>query len=132
MRVCGRVLVVISLLACLRPAFSAEAICLKSGFCLEADSHSSTADTIVLHLGSGTLEYAKQDVASILTSPAEPGEKDTSRPPIRESQLLKPEDLLVRAAEQQGLGSDVDFVLSVAKIESGLRQSAVSNKGALG
>lgn len=132
MRVYGPVLAVISLLTCLRPIFAAETICLKSGFCLEADSHSSTVETIVLHLGSGTLEYAAQDVASIQTSSVESGKKDTTIPPVREDQQLKPEDLLVKAAKQQGLGSNVDFVLSVAKIESGLRQSAVSNKGALG
>lgn len=130
MRLSGLVLAIFSLLLGTWSAPAAETICLKSGFCLEADSHSSTGDTLVLQLGSGTLEYAAQDVASIEPLPSEPSTPAPAEVPAFSA--LSPEQLLARAAGQVGLGSHADFVLSVAKVESGLRESAISKKGAFG
>lgn len=112
--------------------FAAETICLKSGFCLEAESHSTTADAFVLHLGSGTVEISPQDIDSIQVLQSG-SQSDTSS---QQAGSLTPatttSELLSKAARQQGLGAYTDFVRSVAKIESGLCESAVSPKGAFG
>lgn len=136
MRLSVTVLALVSAVASMHPASAAETICLKSGFCLEADSHTSTAGTLVVHLGPGTLEYAAEDIASI-----ESHLSDSNKPPAPQKSSdaaglnpsePSPGELIAKAAEQEGLASHADFLLSVAKIESALKQSAVSKKGAIG
>ncbi|MBV8553017.1 MAG: lytic transglycosylase domain-containing protein [Acidobacteriaceae bacterium] len=124
-RVVGCAVLLISVEAC----SAKELVCLKSGFCLQADSHRSSNGTLVLRLGQGTLEYPEENVASIQSVP----EAVTEKPSVQPSAALaaiKTDELLSQAADQQGLYRD--FVLSVAKVESGLHPQAVSRKGALG
>jgi soluble lytic murein transglycosylase-like protein len=52
------------------------------------------------------------------------------KPPTAIQRTANPEDLLIRAALEQGL--EPEFVRSVARAESGFHQEAVSVKGALG
>ncbi len=104
-----------------------EAVYLKTGFSLEADSHTQQNQTLVFRIGTGTLEFAASDVDRIEMIP----DAGSARPAVAPSpECRKPEDILNRAAESQGL--DQEFVRSVAKIESGLRQEAISRKGAVG
>lgn len=104
-----------------------EAVYLKSGFSLEADSHTQQDQTLVVHVGTGTLEFSASEVDRIETIP-DSGPARAALTPSPEFQ--KPEEILNQAAENQGV--DQDFVRSVAKVESGLRQEAISRKGAIG
>ena len=126
-------LTVASLLLAVHLCSAAETICLKSGFCLDAESHSATPDKFVVHLASGTVELSPQEIDSIqLVASAESSGGSSSSPAAIPKPSVNVSDLLTKAASQQGLGAYADFVRSVAKIESGLRQTAVSPKGASG
>ena len=103
-----------------------EIVHLKNGFTLEADSHTEENGTTVLRMGTGTLTLSQSDIGSIevvsrpaMTAPEKSGEANP-----------EPEKLLADAAEAYGI--DPAFVRSVAQIESGLQQGAVSPKGAIG
>jgi Transglycosylase SLT domain len=105
-----------------------EAVYLKNGFSMEVDSCQQQGTITVLNTGSGTLELSTDEISKVekLADPVvrEPALPDAAALP------LAPEKLLVSAAVAQGI--DAAFVRSVAKIESGLRQDAVSHKGARG
>lgn len=109
-------------------SFAREIVYLKSGFSLEVDSCQQQGEITILNTGSGTLEFATDQISKVEKS-AEPA---TIRQPLPATTALPvaPERLLVSAALAQGI--DAAFVRSVAKVESGLRQDAVSNKGARG
>ena len=119
------------LFASTAPLFARESICLNTGFCLTADSHTVEGNTYVLHTGSGTMQFPSNEIAEITlladlpdTRPVvKTGNKDTNS-------SASFDQLLIHAAIQQGL--EPEFVRSVARIESNLRQDAVSNKGAIG
>ncbi|MFL6452249.1 MAG: lytic transglycosylase domain-containing protein [Bryobacteraceae bacterium] len=103
-----------------------EVIHLKNGFTLEADSHTEQDGTTVLRVGSGTLSLAQSEIGSI---------ELVNRPsnlPSEKARLAdaEPGKLLADAAEAYGI--EPAFVRSVAQIESGLRQGAISPKGAIG
>jgi len=106
------------------PCFPREAVCLKTGFCLEADSHHIEGSRLALQLGSGTIELATDQIRSIEILAGMP---PAIPKPIRSDD---PERSITRAADATGI--DRDFVRSVAKIESGFRQDAISKKGAIG
>ena len=108
------------------PSFGREAVYFKTGFSLEVDSYTLVLQTIVLHLDGGTLEFDAAQVARIEKLPDIV--KLVAPPTVAESR--PPETILSEAAYLQGL--DEDFVGSVAKVESGLHQAAVSKKGAIG
>jgi soluble lytic murein transglycosylase-like protein len=104
--------------------FARETVYLTSGFSITADSHTQVDGLCVLHVGSGTLEYPLEQIAGIVP---------LADAPVRQSlpaAIGKPQSVLVAAAQREGV--DELFVRSVAKVESGLRQEAVSKKGALG
>ena len=103
-----------------------ETVCLKSGFCLNADSHTQTADVLVLRVGSGSLELHLSDVARIQPLPNTP----TTETQLKSSPQITPQDALKQAANSAGLPEA--FVRSVARIESGFQQNAVSSRGAIG
>ncbi|MBV9404392.1 MAG: lytic transglycosylase domain-containing protein [Acidobacteriaceae bacterium] len=110
-----------------RPSAGKEAVYLTTGFSLEADSHTQQDERVVLLMGTGTLELPAAQVARIEVLP------DAVTPPpakASNSAAQPPELILEKAAYLQGL--DQDFVRSVAQVESGLRQNAVSRKGAVG
>ncbi len=114
------------LLLCAIACSARETVCLKNGFCLNADSHTQKAGVLVLQIGSGSLELPAGDVARIQSSPSLPAEKISSPAEIQPS----PQSAIKQAANAAGLPEAL--IRSVARIESGFHQSAVSPKGAIG
>jgi soluble lytic murein transglycosylase-like protein len=127
-----RCALIVACLAYAGPLGAREMVCLTSGFCLAADSHTQTGQTLILRSGTGTTEFPADQVAQISEIGTVPEQAGTPSNPVQvklEPQLA-PDDLLRRAAVEQGL--EPEFVRSVARVESGLHQNAVSVKGALG
>jgi soluble lytic murein transglycosylase-like protein len=108
-----------------------ELVCLKSGFCLRAESHAVNGERLSFRMGVGTVEFALGDIASIQAEAAPPVNAlpvaAAAKQPVAAED---PRKLLAEAADAQGI--DPDFVRSVAHVESRLRQAAISNKGAIG
>jgi soluble lytic murein transglycosylase-like protein len=110
----------------LSPLFGRESVCLTNGFCIEADSHVVRDQTLIVQRGQGSMEFPAGQVEHIASLPPLADPK-----PLTAVQLaVNPEDLLIRAALEQGL--EPEFVRSVARAESGFHQEAVSVKGAVG
>lgn len=109
-------------LLCAIACSARETVCLKNGFCLNADSHTQNADVLVLQIGSGSLELPASDVARIQSIPNVSIEAP--------KQQITTQDALKHAAESAGLPEAL--ISSVARIESGFQQNAVSQKGAIG
>jgi soluble lytic murein transglycosylase-like protein len=84
---------------------------------------------MVVQSGKGTLQFPVDQVDTIEALPDLPLPATPKVVPATNA-VAGSEQLLIRAAIQEGL--EPDFVRSVAKVESGLRQDAVSPKGALG
>jgi hypothetical protein len=105
-----------------------DAVYLKNGFSLEVDSCQQQGAITILNTGSGTLEMPTDEISRIekLTDPIAPKSLSSAAATLP----VASEQLLMNAAVAQGV--DAAFVRSVAKVESGLRQDAVSRKGALG
>src|SRR5438128_2012567 len=94
----------------LGPCFAKEAVYLKSGFALEADSHTQQDEMLICRMGTGTLEFPVNEVARIEAIP------DLAAPPaatVSRSSMI-PEEILNRAAYINGL--DENFVRSVSKV----------------
>jgi soluble lytic murein transglycosylase-like protein len=91
-----------------------------------------TGLSMVLETGTGTLEFPVDQIEQIVPLadlPVLPAE--FKLPAVAGAQSVESsEQMLMKAAIQQGL--EPGFVQSVARVESGLRQNAVSPKGALG
>jgi soluble lytic murein transglycosylase-like protein len=111
-----------ALLFALRPCPAKELVYLASGFTLEIESHSQQDQTIVCRTATGTLELQATDVERIDVLADSPVAPAPAAEPNR--------DVLQQAASAQGLPPE--FIRSVAKIESGFRQDAISAKGAIG
>jgi soluble lytic murein transglycosylase-like protein len=109
------------------PCFSKELIYLTSGFQLEAKSHATQDQTLVLNMADGTMELPASAVAQIEWVPDDP---ETAPHSVAPRSKQTPEELLTNAATAQGLPPE--FVRSVARMESGLNQQAISPKRALG
>ncbi len=111
-----------------------ETVCLKSGFCLEAESHMISDGVLVVQRGQGTLQFPVDQVDSITAFPtvvAPATEPIVKSVPVETRNVaVSSEEILFRAALQEGL--EPAFVRSVAMVESGLRQEVLSNKGAIG
>ena len=114
------------------PLFARESVCLNTGFCMTADSHALEGAFYVLRVGAGTLQFPANQIAEITALPDLPKNSPAITPakPLPVYSAAAFEDMLIQAAIQQGL--EPEFVRSVARIESNLRQDAVSNKGAIG
>jgi len=111
--------------------FARESICLNTGFCLTADSHTVEGDTYVVHSGSGTMQFPSNQISEITLLPDLPDSQPVAKIANKTTNFAASfDDLLIQAAIQQGL--EPEFVRSVARIESNLRQDVVSNKGAIG
>jgi soluble lytic murein transglycosylase-like protein len=105
-----------------------ETVCLRTGFCLDVDSHTQQADVLVFRVGSGTLEFSASDVTQIRSVPnAQASDARNSSAPQPERTL---NEVLADAARAEGLPPEL--VRSVARVESGFRQKAVSSRGAIG
>ncbi|HEX7359305.1 MAG TPA: lytic transglycosylase domain-containing protein [Bryobacteraceae bacterium] len=107
------------------PCLGGETIYLANGFRLQAQSHLTQGDAIVIRTQTGTLEFPKKLVGRIVKESA-----DGSAPAPPKRLSPRPHELLSKAAKGEGL--EPELVESVAKIESGFEQSAVSAKGAVG
>ncbi len=108
--------------------YSEELVCLTSGFCFHADSYIENHGNSVLRVGSGTMEFPSRDIAEVRTIEAAPSAALQPATPAPSSENAQ--TWLSKAAEAQGL--DLNFLRSVAKIESDFKQDAVSSKGAIG
>lgn len=106
----------------LTPCFGRELVYLTSGFTIEIESHTATEQALLCTTATGTLEFQLSDVARIEALP------DDQAPAAKPAASTT--DVLSKAAADQGLPPEL--IRSVAKIESGLKQSAVSSKGAIG
>jgi soluble lytic murein transglycosylase-like protein len=93
---------------------------------MEADSHVVRDQTVIVQRGQGSMEFPAGQVEHIASLPplADP------KPPTAVPLSVNAEDLLIRAALEEGL--EPEFVRSVARAESGFHQDAVSVKGAVG
>jgi soluble lytic murein transglycosylase-like protein len=109
------------------PCFARELLYLNSGFSLEVQSHSVEDQNILCRTSTGTLEFPVRDVARIEPLPDAPSETAAA---LANSTPLTQDELLAKAAVDQGLPPEL--IRSVAKVESGLRQNAISPKGAIG
>lgn len=115
----------ISILA-VSPLFGKELVYLASGFRLEVWSHAEANQTLLLRMATGTLELPTAAVARIELVPDDSERVAANRPSVPKDSV----EILTAAATGQGLPPEL--VRSVAQIESGLRQEALSSKGALG
>jgi hypothetical protein len=108
-----------------------ELVCLKTGFCMEAASHMISDGMLVIQSGSGTLQFPVDQVDAIRALPALAMNAVLAPlPKLANTADTASEELLIWAALREGL--QPEFVRSVAMVESGLRQTAVSPKGATG
>jgi hypothetical protein len=107
-----------------------ESICFNTGFCMEADSHTQLDGVVKLQTRGGTMEFPADQISEISVLPDSPASPEPVHNVVPASAADVAEDFVLRAALEEGL--EPDFVRSVARIESGLHQDAVSRKGALG
>ncbi len=109
-----------------------ESVCLKTGFCLDADSHLITDGTLIVQSGNGTVQFPLDQIDTITGLPkvVTPEIPQTTLKPANLISTPDTKDILMRAALDQGL--EPEFVRSVAIVESDLDQRVVSNKGAIG
>lgn len=107
--------------------WASEVIELKNHFSIEAESHVSRGEIVECKVGAGTMEFRASEINSIAVVPDAPQAKLDR---FIQKAEMRPEILLSSTAA--ALGMDEAFVRSVAQIESGLRQSSISKKGAVG
>jgi transglycosylase-like protein with SLT domain len=111
-------------------ALPAVRITFVNGSEMQAISAVREQENIVLQIGSGTITVPAREVQQCDTV-ADPNPESAvatvAHPP---KNTLQPRLLLAEASNSQAL--PLEFIESVAKVESGLRVEAVSNKGAIG
>ena len=101
-----------------------ECVHLASGFTLVIDSHEERDGFLVAKAGTGSMQIPLSDVSTIEALPDEITAGASTKTPETAEEILN------AAAQAQGV--EAAFVRSIAQVESGLRQNAVSRKGALG
>jgi len=113
------------------PAAAAEFVLLDNGFRMHADRHEVAGSTVRLYDGECVAEFPLSRVAAFeaVESIAAPEPESVPAPPP-EAVPLNPKELVTRAAIRHGL--EPKFLHSIAAVESGYRQDAVSSKGAIG
>jgi soluble lytic murein transglycosylase-like protein len=116
------------LLACLASCSGRELIYLTSGFTLEVESHTATDQGLLCTTATGTLEFQLSDVVRIEVLPGDAS--PAAAKSFAAGKEMSANELLAKAATDEGLPPEL--VRSVAKIESGFHQNAVSAKGAIG
>ncbi len=115
-------------------SFGREILYLTNGFTLEAASHTARGEFVIVQTSTGTFEVPLSTVERFetLAEPVivqGPSAKTDGAAAIAITKV-DPELVLANAASAQGLAAS--FVRSVAKVESNLRQDAVSPVGAIG
>jgi hypothetical protein len=126
-----QILPLVTFLALASSLVAKESICFNTGFCMDADSHTQQDGVVRLRTRGGTMEFPADQIAQISVLPDAPASPETVHnvvPPAGEADVT--EDSVLQAAIKEGL--EPDFVRSVARVESGLHQNAVSSKGAVG
>ncbi len=109
-------------------ALAGEFAVLSTGSVLHADRHEVDGSTVRLHVNGGVIEFP----ASLIVG-FEPEVKRAPAPAAGKAVAANAKELVDRAARQYGANKEfIDFVHSVAKVESGYRPDAVSPKGAVG
>lgn len=53
--------------------YARESVCLNTGFCLTADSHTVEGQTYILHTGEGTMQFPSNQISEITILPDLPG-----------------------------------------------------------
>jgi soluble lytic murein transglycosylase-like protein len=127
----------LSLLILAAPVFAGEYAVLKTGFRIYALRHEVAGAVTRIHTSSGTMEVPSTDVdgfeAEEYVAPP-PAPPPVALAPVALAVavpiVLSPAELLQKAAEKHGLRPE--FVASVARAESAMRQDAISPKGAIG
>ena len=121
--------VIVCLLAWL-PAFSGEEIVLNTGFRLRADRHEVTGGVIRLYTGDAVTSFPVSAVAAVEPDDFLPPPPPVTPPVLPVIVAEDPRELVTKAALRQGLPPEL--LHSIAQVESGYRQDAVSPKGAMG
>jgi soluble lytic murein transglycosylase-like protein len=112
------------------PCLAGEIVHLTSGFEIEAISHTADANRYVLQMPTGgSLELPASEVLKVEIVPDRAGPKPDPAN-TEPGQFASIEKAIRTAADSQGL--PVEFVNSVARMESGYNPKAVSPKGAIG
>ena len=114
------------------PAAAAEFVVLDNGFRLYADRH-EVADAVVRIYDAGSVtEFPLARVATFeAVEQVTPADTDPAPAALPAAVTpMDPRELVTRAAIRHGL--DPKFLHSIAAVESGYRQDAVSSKGAIG
>lgn len=116
-------------------ATAAEHVVLNNGFRIRAERHEADGDLLRLTTDAGVIEVSAMDVASFEADDYVPPPPVPAPPPPQANHVaveprVDPKELVARAAERHGLPPEL--LLSVAAVESGYSQDAVSPKGAIG
>ena len=117
------------MLAAAAASMAGEYAVLASGFRVYAERHELAGDIVRLHTGAGSIELPADQVTGFeLEDPMPPVATDGQSTPPQSPPSAT--ELIEQAAARHGLPPE--FVRSVAEAESGLRQEAISSKGAVG
>lgn len=114
------------------PCLAAENAVLKSGFRLRVERHEIVEGNVRLYDGDSFVEFPAADVIGfevddyVAPPPPAPAEAPATAP----TGPVDPRELVTRAAVRNGLPPEL--LHSIAQVESGYRQDAVSPKGAVG
>lgn len=111
------------------PAAAGEYAVLTNGFRLYADRHEVASGMVRLYTGTSVTEFPASLVAGFEVEDYVPPLQSVPAPPAV-PQAADPKSLITEAAIRNGL--EPELLHSVAAIESGYRQQAVSGKGAVG
>lgn len=116
------------------PAFAGEYAVLSTGFRIHAERHEVDGSHIRLFTKDGLIELPSASVASFedeeYVAPPPPAPVVAAAPAPPAPKSTDPKTLVQEAAVRNSLPPA--FVASVAKVESAMKQSAVSPKGAIG
>ncbi len=116
-----------AVLALAGQACAGEYAVLSNGFVLRIERHETAGSFVRLYANGGFMELPASEVVRF---EPEYVPKETTPVAAADPAPANPEQLIDEAARRHGLPAS--FVRSVAKAESGLRQDAVSPKGAIG
>ncbi|HEY2844346.1 MAG TPA: lytic transglycosylase domain-containing protein [Bryobacteraceae bacterium] len=135
----------VAMLLAVVPAFGGEYVVLSSGLKLHADRHEQVGTQMKLFHNGGVIEvpaslisgFEEEEVVapvavvnSAAVNDAASAKPDTAPRAVLDPKAQDAKAMLREAARRSGLPPE--FVESVARVESGLRQDAVSPKGAIG